>query len=285
METIVSSAAKTVVIAPDQPTRIIGERINPTGRKKFAAALLEGNLDVVRAEALAQVEAGAAILDVNVGAAGADEVALLPAAARVIMEATDTPLCFDSPNPKALEAALKIYTGKALINSVNGEEKSLANVLPVIAEHKAAVIGLCMDDNGIPPTAEGRLAVARKIIARAGALGIPPEDILIDCLAMTVGADAKAATVTLEAIRLARRELGVNMTLGVSNVSFGLPDRHLINSAFLPMVILAGVNAPIVNPLKECGIVAAADLLMGRDEYAMHYITYCRAQQAKAGET
>ena len=282
METRIASATQAVVIAPDQPTRIIGERINPTGRKKFAAAILEGNLDVVRAEALAQVAAGAAILDVNVGAAGADEVTLLPQAVRIITEATDVPLCFDSPNPKALDAALKAYTGKALINSVNGEEKSLSAVLPLVAEYGAAVIGLCMDDDGIPPTAEGRLAVARKIIDRAGALGIPPEDVLIDCLAMTVGADSQAATVTLDAIRLARRELGVNMTLGVSNISFGLPDRHLVNSVFLPMAILAGVNAPIVNPMRDAGIVAAADLLMGRDEYAMAYITYCRAQQAAA---
>ncbi|GAB4442389.1 MAG: hypothetical protein Kow00120_11270 [Anaerolineae bacterium] len=279
METIVTSARQTVVIAPDQPTRIIGERINPTGRKKFAAAILEGNLDVVRDEAIVQVEAGAAILDVNVGAAGADEVALLPEAVRLITEAVDAPLSFDSANPKALEAALKVYAGKALINSVNGEEKSMAAILPVVAEYKAAVIALCMDDDGIPPTPEGRLAVAQKIIERAGALGIPPEDILIDCLAMTVGADSKAATVTLEAIRRVRAELGMNMTLGASNVSFGLPDRHLINSTYLAMALLAGVNAPIANPMRDYGTIAAADLLLGRDEYAMNYIRYCRSMQ------
>lgn len=280
METIISSATQTVVIAPDQPTRIIGERINPTGRKKFAAMILEGNMEIVRDEAIAQVKAGAAILDVNMGAAGADEVALLPEAAKIVMEATDAPLCFDSPNPKALEAALKVYPGKALINSVNGEERSLSAILPIVAEHKAAVIGLCMDDNGIPSTPEGRLAVARKIVDRAGRLGIPPEDILIDCLAMAVGADTKAATVTLEAIRRVRQELGMNMTLGASNISFGLPDRHLINSTFLAMAILMGVNAPIVNPINDYGTVVTADLLLGRDDFAMNYITYFRSKQA-----
>lgn len=180
METLISSATKTVCISPDHPTRIIGERINPTGRKQFAAALIEGDLGMVRNDAIAQVKAGADILDVNVGAAGADEVALMPRAARVVMEAVDVPICFDSPNPKALEAGLAVYEGKALINSVNGEENLLQTVLPLVAEHRAVVIGLCMDDNGIPDTAEGRLRVAGKIIERAGKVGIGPENILID---------------------------------------------------------------------------------------------------------
>jgi 5-methyltetrahydrofolate--homocysteine methyltransferase len=278
METTLASASKTVGIAPGQPTRIIGERINPTGRKKLAATLLEGNLEMVQAEAIAQVEAGADILDINVGAAGVDEVALLPEAVKAAMEAVDVPLSLDSPNPKALEAALKVYQGKALVNSVNGEERSLQAVLPLVAAHKAAVIGLCMDDDGIPPTAEGRLAVAGKIVARAGALGIPPEDILIDCLAMAVCSDSNAATVTLETIRLVRQELGVNMTLGVSNVSFGLPDRHAINSTYLTMAIMAGVNAPIVNPSRDRGTVLIADLLMGRDDFAANYISHYRAR-------
>ncbi|MBN1285066.1 MAG: dihydropteroate synthase [Anaerolineae bacterium] len=280
METIISSAKQTVVIGPDHPTRIIGERINPTGRKKFAAAILEGKLEVVRDEAIAQVEAGADILDVNVGAAGADEAALMPEAAKLIMAAVDVPLCFDSPNPKALGAGLAVYGGKALINSVNGEEKSLDAVLPLAAAHKAAVIGLCMDDDGIPGTAEGRLRVAEKIVERAGKLGIGPEDILIDPLVLTVSADSKAGLLTMETIRLIKAKLGVNMTMGASNISFGLPNRPVINANFLTMAILLGINAPISNPLKEKETVLVADLLLGRDEFAMNYITYFRAHQA-----
>jgi 5-methyltetrahydrofolate--homocysteine methyltransferase len=281
METTLASAKQTVVISPDNPTRIIGERINPTGRKKFAAALLAGDMDAVRGDAIAQVEAGADILDVNVGAAGADEVALMPEAVKTVMDAVDVPLSFDSPNPKALEAALAVYEGKPLINSVNGEEASLDAILPLAAEHNTAVIGLCMDDNGIPATAEGRLRVAEKILDCAGQFGIGPEDILIDPLVLTVGSDSKAATVTMDAIRLIRAELGVNMTMGASNVSFGLPDRHTINAAFLTMSILLGINAPITNPLKDKMTVLAANLLLGRDDFAMNYITYFRAQEAK----
>ncbi len=279
METTVSSTSQTVVIGPDHPTRIIGERINPTGRKKFGAAILAGNLAVLRAEAIAQVEAGADILDVNVGAAGADEVALMPQAIEIIMDAVDVPLCFDSPNPKAIEAGLKAYKGKALINSVNGEEKSLSAVLPLAAEYNAAVIGLCMDDDGIPDTPEGRLRVAEKLLERAGALGIGPEDILFDPLVLAVSADTKAAALTLNTARLIREKLGVNMTLGASNVSFGLPGRQAINSSFLTMALFAGVNAPISNPIKEKETVIVADLLLGRDDFAMNYITHFRAGQ------
>lgn len=278
METIVSSAKQTVAIGPEHPTRIIGERINPTGRKKFGAAILEGNLEVIRDEAIAQVEAGADILDVNVGAAGADEVALMPQAAEIVMEAVNVPLCFDSPNPKALEAGLKVYEGKALINSVNGEEKSLETVLPLVAEHQTAVIGLCMDDDGIPDTAEGRLRVAEKIVERAGKLGIGPEDILIDPLVLAVSADSKAGLLALDAVKLIRDTLGVNMTMGASNISFGLPNRPVINAGFLTMAILLGVNAPISNPLKEKETVLVADLLLGRDDFAMNYITYFRSK-------
>lgn len=279
METILRSKSREVIIGPDQPTRIIGERINPTGKKLLAESLAKGDMSRVKRLAEEQVAAGAAILDVNVGAAGVNEVEVLPMAVRAVMEVTDVPLCLDSANAQALRAALEVYEGKALINSVNGEEASLGRVLPLVKEFGAAVIGLTMDERGIPKTAEERLEVAKKIVSRAEAMGIPREDILIDCLALAVGADTTAGSVALEAIRLVRRELGVNMTLGVSNISFGLPDREDINEVFLAMALGCGVNAPIVNPAQACKTALIADLLLGRDEYAMRYIRYCRAHK------
>ncbi len=202
LTTVVSSPTQTVEINRDQPTVIIGERINPTGRKKVLAALQEGNFDMVRQDATSQVAAGATILDVNAGVPGADEPALLQQVMRTVMEVTDVPLCVDTADPEALETALSLYEGKALVNSVNGEERSLKAVLPLVKEHGAAVIGLCMDDDGIPDTAQKRLAVAGKIIERAGALGIPVKDVVIDPLALTMGADSNAGRVALEAIEL-----------------------------------------------------------------------------------
>ena len=277
METILKSAQTTVVISPERPTVLIGERINPTGKKRLAAALVEGNLDIVRAEAQAQVEAGADVLDVNVGAAGVDEVYLLPRALRLVMETVSVPVSIDSANVDALRAALEVHKelapeGKPIINSVNGEESRLENVLPLVAEYGTAVIGLAMDDDGIPDEPEKRLAIARTIVERAEALGIPREDLVIDCLSLTVGADSQAGGVTLDAIRLVREELGVNMTLGASNVSFGLPTREVVNWAFLAMVIQQGVNCPIVDVAKVRPAVLAADLVLGRDDYAVRYI-------------
>jgi 5-methyltetrahydrofolate--homocysteine methyltransferase len=268
---------KEVIIGGDRPTVVIGERINPTGKKNLAAALLAGNLEIVRREALAQVEAGADVLDVNVGAAGVDEVGLLPKAVRMVMETVDVPVCIDTPDAKALAAALAVHkelapAGKPLINSVNGEEASLASVLPLVAEYGAAVIGLCMDDEGIPPTPERRLAVAKKIVERAEAMGIPRENVVIDCLALTMGADTKAGWTTLETIRLVREELGANMAMGASNISFGLPEREVINGAFVAMAIAAGVTCPIVDAAKVRPYTLAADLALGRDDYAMRYI-------------
>jgi len=284
METILKSAKKTVIISPDKPTVLIGERINPTGKKRLAAALGEGDLEVVRKEALAQVEAGADVLDVNVGAAGVDEVDLLPRAVRVVMETVDVPVCIDSADVNALRAALAVHKelapeGKPLINSVNGEEERLEKVLPLVAEYKAAVIGLTMDDDGIPPTAEQRFAVAAKIVERAEALGIPREDLAIDCLALTVGADSQAGLTSLGAIRKVRQELGVNMTLGASNISFGLPEREVINWAFLAMAIQTGVTCPIVDVAKVRPAILAADLVLGRDDYAMRYIKGYKKRQ------
>ena len=284
METILKSAKKTVVISPEKPTVLIGERINPTGKKRLAAALVEGNLDIVRKEAKAQVEAGADVLDVNVGAAGVDEEDLLPKAVRVVMETVDVPVCIDSANIDALRAALTVHQeiapeGKPLINSVNGEEERLEAVLPLVAEYNAAVISLTMDDDGIPSTSEKRIAIAHKIVERAEALGIPHEDIVVDCLALTVGADSQAAVVSLGAIRGVREELGLNMTLGASNVSFGLPEREVINWAFLAMAIQNGMNCPIVDAAKVRPAILAADLLLGRDDYAMRYIQNYKKQQ------
>ena len=279
METKVSSATKEVVIGDKQPTVLIGERINPTGRKKLTEALQTGNLEVVCQDALAQVQAGADILDVNVGAASVDEVALLPRAVEAVMDTVNVPLCLDSAKPEALEAALKVYKGKPLINSVTGEESSLASVLPLVKKFGAAVIGLLQDEEGVPNNAERRVAVAHKIVERATALGIPAEDVIIDCLALTVSADTSAGLVTLETIRRVKSELGVNMTLGMSNVSFGLPDRHLVSSVFLSMAIAAGVNCPIVDVAKARPVVLATDLALGRDEYSRRYIKAYRQRQ------
>ena len=283
--TTLSSKTKTVEIQRDKPTVIIGERINPTGRKAVLAALQAGDFEIVRADALAQVEAGAAVLDVNAGVPGADESVLLAQVLQEVMSVVNVPLCIDTANPQALEAALKLYGGKALINSVNGEEKSLAAVLPLAKEYGAAVIGLCMDDNGIPPTPEDRTAVAEKIIERAAKLGVPAADIIIDPLAMTMGADQKAGLIALETIKLVVREFGVNITMGASNISFGLPDRKYVNAAFIAMAIQAGLTCPITNPLvtEVNAAVLAADLSMGKDEFGMRWIKAYRRRQ-KAGQ-
>ncbi len=281
LTTILSTKTSTVEISRDKPTAIIGERINPTGRKKVLAALQKGNFGIVRQDAVDQIAAGAQILDVNAGVPGADEPALLKQVMSTVMEVTGVPLCIDTAKPEALAEALSIYDGKALINSVNGEERSLDAVLPLAKEHGAAVIGLCMDDKGIPDTAEARLAVAARIIERAGKLGIGPEDIVIDPLAMSMGADSAAGMVALDTIKLLVEEFGVNITMGASNISFGMPDRKYINSTFIAMAIHAGVTCPITNPLvPEVNIaVLAADLSMGRDEYGMRWIKAYRRRK------
>jgi 5-methyltetrahydrofolate--homocysteine methyltransferase len=248
--------------------------------------LVEGDLSIVRQEALAQVKAGADVLDVNVGAAGVNEVDLLPKAVKLVMETVDVPICIDTADTEAMAAALAVHKelapeGKPLINSVNGEEERLDGVLPLVAEYGAAVIGLCMDDDGIPEDPEQRLAVATKIVERADALGIPRQDIAIDCLALTMGADSQAGWKTLESIRLVKTELGVNIALGASNISFGLPARETINGAFIAMAILNGLNCPIVDAAKVRSYILAADLAMGRDEYAMRYIKAFREMSKK----
>jgi 5-methyltetrahydrofolate--homocysteine methyltransferase len=289
MQTILKGRGKKVIIGDNRPTVILGERINPTGKKRLAEALMAGDLEVVRQEALAQVDAGADILDVNVGAAGVNEVELLPAAVRLVLETVEVPVAIDTADGKAMAAALATHKkvnpdGKPLINSVNGEEESMARVLPLVAEYGAAVIGLCMDDNGIPETPEQRLEVAKKIVARAEQHGILRENILIDCLALTVGADSNAAKITLDAIKMVREELGVNLALGASNVSFGLPDREILNGVFLGMAIDRGLNCPIVDAAKVRKYILAADLASGRDEYAMRYLKDYRKRQKESSK-
>jgi len=280
METRVSTATKEVIISYDRPTIIIGERINPTGRKKLTAALKEGDLSIIKNEALLQVEAGAAILDCNVNAQGVDDVKTLPEAIKLIMDTVDVPICIDSPNPDALEAALKVYKGKALVNSVSGEKHSLERILPLIKEYGAAVIGLAQDDEGIPKTTEKRVAAAHKICEAADKIGIPREDIVIDVMTYAIGAEAKAGKDVLDALRQIRMELGLNMTMGASNISFGMPDRALLNSAWIAMVIEAGGTALIADAARVMPTVLSADLVLGRDRFARRYLEGHRKRQA-----
>ncbi len=277
MKTIVSSKSKKVEISGDGPFTVIGEKLNPTGRKKLAAALQEENYDYVRDLARKQIDAGADILDVNVGMAGTDDEIYLPKVVKILVDEFDIPLCLDSPNPKALAAALPLIQGRALVNSVNGEDKSLDAVLPLVKEYNAAVIGLTIGQGGISNNPEVRLAAARKIIERAAKLGIPIEDIIIDPLVMTVGADSNAAVITLSTIEKVRGEFGVNVNLGASNVSFGLPERDVINQAFLALAISAGATCAITDPMKYSLTIKAIDLLRGRDNYGMKYLKYYRA--------
>ncbi len=272
METKVTSASKEVIINANRPTVLIGERINPSGKKKMAEALKEGNLDVIRDEAIAQVNAGADILDVNVVTPDVNEVAMLPRVVEMIMEVVDVPLCIDINNAAALKEALKIYKGKPIVNSVSGEEKSLNEILPLVKEYGTAVIGLALDDDGIPKEADRRLAIAHKIIDRAESLGIPREDVIVDGLALTIGADHNAGKVTLDTISKIRDDLGVNQTLGASNISFGLPNRLLLNQAFLAVAITNGLTCPTVDVAKVRSVVLGVDLILGRDRYAMRYI-------------
>jgi len=282
METKVSSAKKEVIISIDRPAVLIGERINPSDREKMSKALKAGNLEIVRKEAIAQVEAGADILDVNISAPGVDDAALMPEAIKVVMAAVDVPLCFDSPNPDAIEAALKVYRGKPLINSVSGEEHSLKRVLPLVKEYGAAVIGLVQDDEGIPKNADRRVAIAHKIVESAEKAGVPREDVVIDVMAFAIGAEADSGKDVLEAIRRIRDELGVNMTMGASNISFGMPDRPIINNAWLSMVISAGATALIVDAAKVKPSVLATDLVLGRDRFARRFIENHRKRQQQS---
>src|SRR5450759_280486 len=272
MQTILKGKTREVVIDTNGPVIIIGECINPTRRKKLVSTLQAGNFEYVLELAESQIRAMADVLDVNVGFPGVDDVKLLPATVLAIREKFDIPLCLDSPNPRAIEAALKVAGGKCLINSVNGEEKSMKALIPIAREYGAAIIGLTMDDDGITHDPEKRLSIAEKILERAVKAGIKEEDVIIDPLAMAVSADPRACIVTLETIRLVHQKLGLNITLGSSNISFGLPNREVLNSAFMTLSILNGLTCPIANPEKITAAVRATDLILGRDDYAVRFV-------------
>ncbi len=282
MQTRVSSKSREIVISDESPTIIIGERINPTGKKKLQEELLAGRLDLVRSEALQQVADGADILDVNVGATGVDEVTLLPEAVKTVMEVVDVPLCIDSGNPRALEAALKVYEGRALVNSVTAEESSMNDILAVVKQHDAAVIGLTMDEKGIPPDAARRIALAHRIVARAEQAGIKREDVVIDCCNMPAAANPGAPSVLLDAIRAVREQLGVNMTLGASMSRSAFPNgRGSMGSS--SSIIHLGVNCPVVDvPVRQ--YIQAADARLDKDKTMRRFIQDFRKRQ-KAQQT
>jgi 5-methyltetrahydrofolate--homocysteine methyltransferase len=274
MQTVLRGINNEVTIDSNGPVIIIGECINPTRRKKLVSTLQEENFDYVLELAESQIKAGADVLDVNVGYPGVDDVKLLPQTVLAIRKRFDIPLCLDSPNPDAIEAALKVAGGKCLINSVNGEEKSLKLLLKIAKEYEAAIIGLAMDDDGITHDAVKRLAIAEKILERAVKTGIKEENVIIDPLAMAVSADSRACIVTLETIRLVHQKLGLNITMGASNISFGLPGREDLNSAFVSLAIMNGLTCPIANPEKITAVIRASDLLLGRDDYAFRFVDY-----------
>ncbi|MGI8505354.1 MAG: dihydropteroate synthase [Solirubrobacteraceae bacterium] len=281
MDTVLRSRSSSVTIGAGQPFCVIGERINPTGRKKFAEQLREGDLSTVTVDALAQAEAGANMLDVNAGIPLVDESELLKSMLRMVQDTVDLPICIDSSVIEALEAGLAVYEGRPLVNSVTAEDERLEEILPLVAKHGAAVIGLANDETGIPETPHERLECARKIVSAAGDHGIAPEDVIIDPLAMTVGAATDAVTTTLATISLIRDELGVNMCLGASNVSFGLPQRHVLNAGFLPMAMAAGLTSAIMSTAEVCvQAVRAADLLLGHDPWGSSWIAAHRHRQA-----
>ena len=282
--TVRSGPGGEVPIGDDHPFAIIGERINPTGRKRLTAEICAGDMSTVQADALAQVAAGARILDLNAGVPGFDEPAMLARVVQAVHQVVDVPLCIDSSTPEALEAAVPLAKGKVLINSVTAEAHSLERLLPLVKRFGAGVIGMANDEEGISMDPRERLAAARTVVEAAADHGIPRRDVIIDPLTMPIGAAPDAATVMFETIRLIRDELGVNVSCGASNISFGMPDRQGIDAAFLTMSILAGMNCAITNPMHGAVRKAtlAADLLLGRDGYGAAWIADHRAAQAAA---
>ena len=286
MHTTVSSANQTLTIGSDQPFCIIGERINPTGRKAFQEQLRAGDLSAVEKDVADQVAGGAMMLDVNMGAPLVDEAALLAEAVKLIQSLTDLPLCIDSSVVEALEAGLAAYEGKALVNSVTAEDERMELILPLVKKYGAAIIALPNDDKEIPEDPRRRLELTKYIVETATTkYGIPVEDIVIDPLAMPIGADSQMVVRTLETIELISAEVGVNMTLGASNVSFGMPDRHTLNSVFLPMAMGAGLTSAIMDARTQQIVtsVKAADLMLGNDEWGMNWISAHRAREAAKG--
>jgi 5-methyltetrahydrofolate--homocysteine methyltransferase len=285
MHTVVRSATREVVIGPDQPFCLIGERLNPTGRKIFAEQLRRGDFSRIAIDVEQQVAAGATMLDINMGIPLVDEAELLAKAVTMVQELTDLPLCIDSSVVEALEAGLAAYNGKALVNSVTGERERLDQILPIVARHGAAVIALPNEEDEIPDDPHKRLEITRKILDIAvGEYGIPLEDIVIDPLAMPIGADTTLVVKTLQTIELIRDELGLNMTLGASNVSFGMPGRAALGATFLPMAMDRGLTTAIldVRSPQIVEAVKAADLLLGNDEWGAAWIARSRAAAAAA---
>lgn len=276
------SASETVII--NQP-RIIGERINPTGKKKFKEALINHDMDYILNQAIEQIHAGADILDVNVGLPDIDEKQMMIEAVKAIQGITDTPLQLDSTIPEVLEAAMRVYCGKPIINSVNGEEKSLKTILPLVKKYGACVVGLTLDENGIPPKAEDRVAIAKKILDRAVSMGIPKENVFIDCLTLTASAEQAGVLETLNAVKTVKEELGLHTVLGVSNISFGLPNRERVNHTFLALALENGLDLPIMNPnsASMSGTVRAFKLLKSIDKNSVEYIkAYNEEKNGKA---
>ncbi|MFL2925423.1 MAG: dihydropteroate synthase [Actinomycetes bacterium] len=286
MHTIVSSADKTLTIGSDQPFCIIGERINPTGRKAFQEQLRAGDLSAVEKDVADQIAGGAMMLDVNMGAPLVDEAALLADSVRLIQRLTDVPLCIDSSIVEALDAGLAAYEGKALVNSVTAEDERMEMILPLVKKYGAAVIALPNDDKEIPEDPQRRFELTEYVVDKAtGTYGIPIEDIVIDPLAMPIGADSQMVVRTLETIHLIADRIGVNMTLGASNVSFGMPDRHTLNSVFLPLAMGAGLTSAIMDARTPSIVTAvkAGDLMLGNDEWGMAWISAHRAREAAQG--
>ena len=284
MHTVISSPTKTVTIGIDQPFCIIGERINPTGRKKFQEALRAGDLSQIALDVEQQVAGGADVLDVNMGVPLTDEPELMRQAVLMVQSLTDLPLCIDSSVVEALQVGLETYQGKALVNSTTAEDERLDVILPLIKKHNAAIIALTNDETGLPMVPEERLAMTEKIMRACEKHGIPLEDLVIDPLCMTVGADPEAGNILFETIHLIKEKHGLNMTIGASNVSFGLPNRHVANAAFLPMAQIMGLTSAVMDA-RTSGIVTAvraADLMLGNDPWGGNWIARYRAEQAAA---
>ena len=281
--TIVSSASRDVIIGFDQPFVVIGERINPTGRKKLAEEMKAGDYARVEADAIAQVEAGAHMLDVNAGIPLADEAMILADCVKLIQSLTEVPLSIDSSIVGALEAGLAVYQGKPLVNSVTGEEERLESVLPLVKKYGAAVVAISNDETGISGDPDVRFEIAKKIVERAEDHGIPRADVLVDPLVMPVGAIDTAGVSVLHLIRRLREELKVNTTCGASNFSFGLPSRHGLNAVFLSMAVCSGMTSAITNPLHEPEMMAirGADVVMGHDPVCSAWIRTCRTWEAQ----
>jgi 5-methyltetrahydrofolate--homocysteine methyltransferase len=283
LQTILESKTKTVIIGDDVPFVMIGEKINPSGRKKLGAEMAEGNFERVRNDAIAQVACGAHMLDVNAGYPMGDEPAMLVQAIKTVQSVVDVPLCIDSSVFEALEAALAVYQGKPLVNSVTGEDERLELILPLIKKYNCAVIGMANDETGISMDPEYRLMIAKKIVERAADYGIAKENIVIDPLALTIAADPAAITVTLETIKLIRQELGVNFTCGAGNTSFGLPNRAPLTAAYLNMAMYCGLTSAITDAMNDTirmGVMAG-DVMLGHDAYAVNWIADFRKKKSE----